>query len=59
MKFQNLKAINIASMNAIMNIKKNISRRALCTVFEIKIILNDYQIIFERVIQLKTCLFTK
>lgn len=39
--------------------KKNISRRALWTVFEIKIILNDYQIIFERVIQLKTCLFTK
>lgn len=59
MKFQNLKAINIVSMNAIMNIKKNISRRALWTVFEIKIILNDYQIIFERVIQLKTCLFTK
>lgn len=69
MKFQTLKTINIASMNAIMNIKENITRRALWIVFETKNIFNDkisrdvffqiYQIILERVIQLKICLFTK
>lgn len=41
MKFQTLKTINIASMNAIMNIKENITRRALWIVFEIKNIFND------------------
>lgn len=41
MKFQTLKTIHIASMNAIMNIKENITRRALSIVFEIKNIFND------------------
>lgn len=41
MKFQTLKTINIASMNAIMNIIENITRRALWIVFEIKNIFND------------------